>query len=358
MRNEVLILSEKSLSKVSASSRFLFKRCQQAYLFRYVDGLERKERDTTKLWFGRGIHDALAGWYIRGAKRGVHPSETWTSYVQETAGDVDFVNRLTDNDSDGLRDMEALGVALLDGYVQHYGEEEHIEVVATEQRFNLPFAGREVTGAFDLVVRDHSQDGEFMVWEHKTASRAGLEHSHHLPLDEQASLYTAMSTAWLRMYDLIGPKDFVTKVNYNYIVKKRPDQRPRNADGLVCNAPKKEHYLSIVSNLNFDIQHPNKLSLEALKEITDREGIVVFGEPSKVQPEPPYERVIAHRSRKEVVTNIQRLKDDIHIMDLVETGQLPALLNPTRECNYCEFAELCKLKQQQQELDMTNYVHR
>src|SRR5699024_6352982 len=98
----------------------------------------------------------------------------------------------------------------------------------------------------DLVYRD-LRDNKIYVMDHKTARALGSSNTQYLPLDDQAGAYYAVAVAALRRKNMIGPKERIAGVVYNYLVKALPDTRPVNPEGYATNKPKKEHYLEALT---------------------------------------------------------------------------------------------------------------
>lgn len=338
------------------SERNLFKRCQWAWERSYVDRLSHK-RESPALWFGTGIHLALEKYYIVGKERGVDPVETWTQYCEGTLGDSAKINLYEDGHKMVVDALE-LGSAMLKEYVRHYGPEPHLEVIATEQTFKVGVnydafvpEGMEreyadYVGTIDLVVRD-LEKGKIWLWDHKTASQLGSGNTQYLPLDDQAGSYWAIADLILRKKGLISSTERISGIVYNYLVKKFPDERPRNEDGYATNAPIKKHYVEALEKLGLD--NLSKLKLESLRELAESKEIQVFGDVSKQQPTPMFERKRVFRTAGERKSQINRIKIDLQAMSLVRNEVIPATKTPTRECGFCEFRDICELDEAQRD---------
>lgn len=221
------------------SERNLFKRCQWAWERSYQDRLQYSARESVALWFGTGIHEALEHWYIPGTKRGVDPRETFEEYVNRTAARTEYINTFHEGDFSEAIDAKELGVDMLTQYLEHYGEESHLEVISAEQTFQIPVkhpswrksedAGVVVeddvtnyVGTFDLVIRDHEANGKIFMWDHK-----GLRTSEQVMTPE----------GWKANGDLvvgdlvIGSDGNPTKVTGVYDLGERPVYRVDMSDG-------------------------------------------------------------------------------------------------------------------------------
>lgn len=353
------------------SERNLFKRCQWAWERSYIDRLDAR-KESKALWFGTGIHLALEEYYVIGTERGVDPVETWEEYCNQTRGDTESINLHHGGDGTEVVNAMELGSAMLKEYVSHYGPEPHLEVIATERTFNVgvkyqawktseeaahlePETANYV-GTIDLVVRD-LMTNKIWLWDHKTAGRLGSENTQYLPLDDQAGSYLAIADLTLRKSGLISSKERIHGIVYNYLVKKKPDSRPRNEEGFATNTPIKKHYIAALEKAGLD--ELGKLKLESLKELAESKEIEVFGDVSSVQPSPMFERKKSYRTAGERKSQIQRVQLDLQAMSLVRNGVVPATKTPTRECGFCEFREICELDEAGRDWsDMANIFHK
>lgn len=345
------------------SERNLFKRCQWAWERSYQDRLQYSARESVALWFGTGIHEALEHWYIPGTKRGVDPRETFEEYVNRTAARTEYINTYHEGDFSEAIDAKELGVDMLTQYLDHYGEESHLEVISAEQTFQIPVKhqswrrseGAEVAveedvtnyvGTFDLVIRDHEADGKIFMWDHKTAKALGSANTQYLPLDDQAGSYWTVANYVLRKQGLISGDEKLAGIIYNYLVKRKADTRPRNPEGFYTNKPQKKHFVSALTEAGVtevSDKPIDKLKLDELESVADEHGIKVFGEVSANQPPKTFDRVTVYRSPNQQRSQIKRIQNDLEAMSLVRNNLLAATKTPTRECGFCEFREICEL---------------
>lgn len=398
------------------SERKQFKECQWKWQRNYIDRLQPKHDSGTALWFGTGIHLALEKYYVPGTARGEDPVATWERYVSETRGDTNYVNTYHDGDSTFAVEALELGSAMLRTYVEHYGSEEWMEVIATEYDFqigikydNYTHSGVEkdkaaYVGTMDLVYRD-LRDNKIYVMDHKTARALGSSNTQYLPLDDQAGAYYAVAVTALRRKGLIGDSERVSGIVYNYLVKALPDTRPVNPEGLATNKPKKEHYLEaltkadvpttvtaysnpikkeVVDALNaagveFELSTPisdlklladqrgvevkgkakeRAMTIPELEEAAEKAGITVYGEVSSSQPTKRFDRVIVRKNPKQQNRQIRRMSEDLTAMSLVRNNLLAATKNPTRDCTFCPFQELCEIDEQNEDYsDMVEQLY-
>lgn len=395
------------------SERNLFKRCQWQWERSYVDRLAPKRQESVALWFGTGIHLALEHYYIPGTKRGTNPVETWNKYVDESTADTRYINTEHNGDSTFAVEARELGAAMLQSYVEEYGDEEWMDVLATELDFQVGVKHKSFypltrgvgvdmenyvtkttdktayVGSIDLVYRD-TRDGKVYLADHKTARALGSSNTQYLPLDDQAGTYYAVAITVLRDKGLIGPKERIHGIVYNYLVKAMPDTRPVNADGYATNKPKKEHYVTQLAEHGISTQKVNyaapkrsdylaalekagiefpksakmadlaslceqhDVHVETAKTVKDmtvsemeaeaeKAGITVYGDVSSSQPPKRFERKIVRKNPQQQNRQIRRMSEDLTAMSLVRNGVVPATKTPTRECSFCPFVDICEI---------------
>lgn len=293
---------------ISNSERNTFGRCPQRWWWAYVEGLRPKAKPADALWFGIGVHEALAVYYDLGFDRGPLPYKTWKAWVGD---EVRYIKaNFTDRDRQWFdqpvyEEAGALGEAMLKGYVEEYGDDPYWEILAIEQPFEIEVMrdGKVIAifiGIFDGVAIDHWLN-LMVLLEHKTA---GQIKTMHLPLDNQAGSYFSVATIVLRHQGIIGRKDVIDGIQYNFIRKAMPDKRKRDEAG---------RYL----NKNGDV--------------------------SKVQPAKRFVREFVDRSPREVNSQMRRLADEIYVMNLVREGKLPVNKVVNDMCTYCPFFTMCSM---------------
>lgn len=296
------------------SSRSLYKRCQRAYWWAYVDGLMPR-RQADALAFGTWVHDALAAWYKHpGLKRGPHPVETFLQVCEESARS--FV--LDDESESRLVSLRDLGVAMLEGYVQRWGEDAGLSVIQPERNisFRIPYPSRvnllpayaRQVGTVDLVARDLGT-GYIWLWEHKTAKTISTA---HLSLDEQPGTYLSTAERSLKKQGLLAPNERIHGIMYNFLRKAIMDDRPRDSEGYALNKD---------------------------------------GSRSKVQPRPFYERHPIHRTKAARRRFLERLQEDALKMQRTtqmvrKHGESVLMKTPHVNCSrFCAFFEMCELEE-------------
>jgi hypothetical protein len=145
---------------------------------------------------------------------------------------------------------------------------------------------------------------------------------------------------------LISPRDRLAGIEYNFLRKAEPDDRPRDAEGYYTNKPIKADYLAaLAAGAPRSVLHQplEKMNMEQLAEIAKHHGVPVLGARSKKQPPPLFVRYPVHRTARERNSQLVRLQaEGLHMM-AIRDGVLPVLKNPTRDCSWCPFFEMCEL---------------
>lgn len=297
---------------ITTSSRRAFKRCQQRYVWAYVDGLESTKMNL-KLWFGIGMHEAWAHWYGPGLTR----RRGWIERFEEYCDHDEFSHMLKAN----LNDLEQkdwinareLGIGMLRGYRKHYGLDRNIDMIYAEEPFSIeiPYPGSPnktvaiFNSTFDGVYRDKA-DGLIKLLEHKTAAQI---RTNHLPVDDQAGAYWAIASFVLQDKGILGKRERIHGINYNIARKALPPaDRPRNRRG----------------------------------EYLNKDGSV-----SKNQPSPLFYREFVERARVEQARQIQRIGQEVLQIKAIEAGKFAPSKNYTGDCFWdCDFYTMCRLHEQ------------
>lgn len=348
------------------SERRAFKRCQRRWWWGWREGLKPVGAESTPLWFGTGIHLGLAEWYLpgmskrSGVNRGPHPAETFEAFAGDAMRSVK-VATATEERVAQYEDGSRLGVILLEEYVKHWGRDESWSFIQAEKTFSLdipwPGADRQslyvvdeqtgslvqYKGTYDGVYRD-LVDGRIKLLETKSAKAIQLT---HLTLDDQAGSYWAVASHTLRAEGLIKPDESIAGINYNFLRKALPDDRPTDAEGYACNKPKKEDYTKTFAGWGSTADY-SKFTLANLEAEAKSRKLTVLGERSKVQPSPLFVRELVHRTRPERQTQLRRIQDEAVQMQAIRDGLLPMTKNPNRDCSWdCDFFGICELEERQ-----------
>lgn len=340
---------------VTTSERRAFKRCPWRWNQEYRMGLRSREI-SDKLWFGIGIHEALAHYYAPGKKRRKDYLGAWHTFVDDDEISRAVRTRGSSGEMDESEWVNAklLGEQMLIGHEEFWGGDRNWDVIYAEEPFQIiipdPLDSSQdiaiFTSTFDGVVRD-SDDGKVKLLEHKTAASIS---TGHLAMDDQGGAYWAVATNVLRDKGILGPKERIHGIVYNFLRKSMPDDRPKDAEGYACNKPTKAHYLEAFDSIPIAVNR--KASVDALAELATEHGMTVLGERSKVQPPRLFERETIWRTPKERATQIKRIGSEVHVMNKFRNGELPLYKTPTRDCPWdCPMYNLCELDEQQQDVE-------
>ena len=309
------------------SERYSYKRCQQAWQWGWQMGLVPNRPATGALWFGTGIHLALAEYYTppgdNGFDRGRNPLESWEEFCAGQKVILSAGDYYDDEAEYEFVQAKELGDSMLTEYMAYYGCDPHWEVLMPETRFeaNIPFTKDQIrrgvpekllmepgtivkiVGTFDMPVRDHSfPKPRIMVVDHKTTNKR--ENTKHLMKDDQAGTYIAVGTGYLRKLGFIQKNEAIEGMIFNYLRKAKPPDKPRNALGQVLN----------------------------------KDGSV-----SKVQPAPLFWREPVMRGKVNRMRQVERIAEDAEQIQLARQGVIPVLNAPGEHCNWCQFSDLCDI---------------
>lgn len=296
-----------SLPVVRTSERKSFRRCPQQWYWSYRMGLTPRHTDFDARWFGIGIHIALATWYKKGKRRGPHPADTFEKWCGE---EIAYIRTAPagnewEADEEKFWDARELGTSMLVAYVDTYGKDDSWRVLATEQPFKVKVSngGKPVAtfaSTFDGVYFDE-EDGQVYLMEHKTAAQINTA---YLSLDDQGGTYFAVASRICQAKGWLPEGKRIAGITYNFLRKSKPDSRPRDAGGRYLN----------------------------------QDGSV-----SKRQPPAAFAREIIERKPAEVLSQMQRLADEVEVMNAIRRGDIPLTKNSTRECTWCDFFQMCQL---------------
>jgi hypothetical protein len=255
-----------------------------------------------------------------------------------------------------------LGQAMLTGYIEWWGSDDSWSVIEPERSGEVdvvdPALGKAIAiygFTYDLVYRD-LKDGRVKLGEHKTAKAIQID---HLPLDKQAGSYWAIAGPHLRQAGLMGPREEIAGITYNFLRKALPDDRPRNAQGHYTNKPKKEHYIAALAEVGIQFVEQSgaksgpiaieKAKLEDLATACNFAALApVLGEPSASQPKALFEREFVVKGRGQRNRQIQHIINDARRMNNLRGGNdLELNKNSTQNCSWdCSFFHLCQLDEE------------
>ncbi|ABD58470.1 exonuclease [Mycobacterium phage PLot] len=344
----------KPLPLLRTSERTVYKRCPWKWYQSVVRGLVPNNPRQDARWFGTGIHLCKAEWYVPGRKRGRDMHETWDEFSQGTFTTVSSQGLVNDEWESEWVDANKLAHAMIDTHLQAYGNDDNWEVIAAEHPFSvlIPHPDKTINravcryvGTIDLIIRE-LDTGEIWLDDTKTAARI---YTHHLTLLEQPAAYVAVGTHVLREQGMIGPKERVKGIIFDFMRKGFPDERPRNERGEYCNKPVKKHFVEAILNcpgyqgpLNTE-RDLLRLKLDELQHIADELNLTVLGDVSANQGAPLLLREKILKSPKECSRQIRRIGEEVLHMNAVRAGKLPILKTPQDDCNFCDYFDLCEL---------------
>jgi hypothetical protein len=337
----------------------MLKRCEQKWIWAYVDRLHPLQ-EKAPLWFGQAVHIGLADYYLPGKERGPHPAESFIRCLED--GTISVPAATNEEGANELAEHYELGVDMLNRYVDTFGADENWECIQPEMKIRMwipdprnPANKRwflyvgTIDGVFRYVGPSEGElvHGSIWLFEHKTAQSIQV---HHLPLDDQAGSYWALAGIMLRRRGILKEDEEISGIMYNFLRKAADDKRPMNAEGFYCNKPVKQDYLeqmTAVAAMYDDFKEISaKMKVDELAAIAKKNDFEVFGEPSKVQPAPYFERIPISRTLAERRTMLKRIQaEGLRKEALAATPPLlPILKNPTKDCAWeCEFFWMCQL---------------
>lgn len=343
------------------SERSSFKRCPAAWHWGWQRGLKPNNARQDARWYGTCLHLALAEHYTPpkgkdGFTRGRNLNEIWEEITQDVYVSVYSGNFDGEDQEKNFFNAKQLGHAMLAGYKEKWGNDDHWEILMPEWRFStaIPYNPRQrasipertfdfitrLVGTFDMPVRDHSfPKPTIVVVDHKSTGKK--MDFKMLTKDDQAGTYITIATNTLRNRELIGKGESVQGAVFNYLRKSMPkDDAVRDELGRVRNKPKKEHYLEAFAKLPGFTIDP-KTPVAQLEKIASEAEIQVFGEVSKNQGVELFWRIPVMRSKGNRMRQLARIADDAEMIERVRTGELPVLKTPGEHCNWCDFNNLC-----------------
>jgi PD-(D/E)XK nuclease superfamily len=298
-------VSSNGLPILRTSERGAFHKCWQQWWWAYRMGLGPKHIQADARWFGIGIHLALAEWYQRGTRRGPHPAETFAAWVGD---EIAYAKTWLDENYEEAKweDAKELGTAMLEAYVDHWGRDPQWHIISVEQQFKVKIikAGEPVAlfaSRWDGVARDLGT-GDIILLEHKTASQVNTA---YLEMDDQAGSYCAVASQVLRAKKVLKPTEKIAGIQYNFLRKAKPDTRPVNELG---------------ERLNKD------------QTVSLRQPPPMFVRPDLVE-----------RNDRMNRTQLERIADEVGIMNLLRQGAIPVTKTITRDCPRCDFWIMCQL---------------
>ena len=315
---------KKKLPLLRGSERDTFKTCQQMWWWAWRMGYRSPAEAPNALWFGAGIHLALAGYYqpqgkspLRGFKRGPHPADTWEKYCKGERTRFFRIDAPGNVDEKRYVDLTAMGTGMLEGYIEEYGDDGDWEFLAPEMPFSVFIPDHDgnpmlnFVGTWDGAYRDHSNGGEVRLLETKTAAQISTV---HLTLNGQAGGYDLVAEPALREMGLISDHETVRYIVYNFLRKavRKEDERPVNAEGLRLNQ-------------NGTVSKRQKVQADL------------------------YMRYPLERGPAEKNSTLRHIQNEARQMQLIREGELEPTKNPGflgDNCRRCDFFDMCEIHEQ------------
>jgi hypothetical protein len=278
----------------------------------------RPNRPKTALWLGTGIHIALAKFYCYpGFDRGPHPADTFEAWAEN---EVRATWYQEDADDERIKSGDAvqMGIDMLEQYIEFYGDDTDLEILAREQDFQVlipALAGShkgepyvEYDGTWDGAIR-FRKSRQVAVFEHKTTTGIG---NRDLALDDQAGSYLLVAYEVLREMGAINSREEIAGIYYNFLRKAFRDERPQDADGLRLN----------------------------------KDGTV-----SKRQPEKLFMRHMEVRFPQEHNNQMKRIVQEAWLRNELRAGRIPRIKNTItlpgpNACKSCPVYEVCRAHEQ------------
>jgi hypothetical protein len=285
--------------------------------------------------------------YKTGAKRGKR-SEVLDAFMESCEKEVGRIyTEGGELEESEIVDGKELGLAMLNGYIDHYGPEKDIYVVHSEQSFQIDVPDPNNPGGVIVVYAGtwdslwRYPDGSLWLVDHKTRKQFPVNTDFY-DLNDQAGSYLWVAPEVLIHMGVLTKKEVkkMMGLQFNLLRKQMPSSRTVEADGLVHNKPVKADYEAALSPV---MDLPSRLpTIAVLEQWAAERDIKVLGEVSKVQPQPLFKRVEAERSLRERVTQGQRVQREALWMNKVRSGELPVFKTPTEDCVRCQLFDYCQ----------------
>lgn len=303
---------KKKVILLRTSERTAFKRCRFAWDITYNKGL-KPHVDAPALRFGTLVHKALELRYPPGTKRGPHPAKTFERlYEKELEEAMGFGFR----DQDGMwHDACAMGVDMLEHFVEVYGNDDEWKVIQSEMTFQVPVLETAThilmyVGIIDGVWQNRLTK-ELWLRDWKTAKSIPANMGTHLTLDEQPGSYWAYAPEFLLAKGVLKPKQRLQGIDFLYMRKAIRDPRPTDSLGRCLN----------------------------------KDGTV-----SQKQPATYFKRVPTYRTQAEMRSLRERVLQEAKEHELVRRGKLAAYKNPSQmNCGMCAVRDVCELHEAEQD---------
>lgn len=134
---------------VRTSERTSHEACAWQWGMGYIHKL-RPIRESPALRFGSLIHAALEQRYPPGIKRGPKPAETFERLFQKERAEAEDRWRMKVDDD--WEDALAVGIDMLEAFIEKYGRDEDWRVIQSEMTFKVPVYLSDGDGANNALL--------------------------------------------------------------------------------------------------------------------------------------------------------------------------------------------------------------
>jgi len=286
--------------------------------------------------------------YPPGRKRGPHPAITFEQWYNENK------HRFSQWDDEGNKvDALELGIAMLNGYVDEYGNDDHIDIIAPEMPLELKiydklgnylatWVGR-TDAAFEDLSKRRKSKRRVGFFEHKTAKQIRERIRVNSEYGEQGLGYAWAGSQVFRELGIFQKGDSVDHVLFNILRKSLPDDRPVDDGGYALNKPKKDVLLDYCHAKGLMI--PPKPKVEDLVLAIDATGYDhrLLGERSERQQASLFYRDTLDYGEGEMKQTAWRIAAEAWEREEVRAGRLPVYKSPGDHCDWCQFQEACEI---------------
>jgi hypothetical protein len=171
---------------VHVTERSAWKQCRQYHNFSYTRGLVPLTTGIGPMWFGTGVHVALATYY----KSGVPPDNAFERWFQAQLYHLVNTEHIDQKGLEKLEGFRALGHVMLDAYEEYARKNDNWEIIGVEEELRYEVSpGKWIVGTVDLLIRDKTTQKLWVV-DHKTC--ASFIDPQALEFDDQMVLYLWM----------------------------------------------------------------------------------------------------------------------------------------------------------------------
>lgn len=299
------------MAVIHVTERARFKGCRRSWHFQDKECLQRPVDRMDARWIGRGIHAGLAGYYL-----GKDPIVSFHDWLDAKLSQ-------SEHDATVLEEIVTLVGGILLGYIEYARANDSFDVVAVEESFTVPIPGtrNRLVGTLDLVVRDR---GKLWVIDHKSVRT--FVSPDTLDLDDQMTAYLYL--VWKHFGEM--PKGAI----YNQLRKKLPVEPLLLKSGQALSRDKSidtttEKYLAAIRAHGFDS--------EEYADILEKVACNEF-----------FRREIIPRNTNELQTFEENLVFESREM---ASKQTPIYPNPSRDCIYCDYIQLCKAQNERGDVE-------